>query len=130
MPLPFERHTYTVNVSDNDVNILVNVPGCTAEDIQVLEDEGRIQVLGRGDHLVSFRLPKDIDREGITARVENGQLQISMPVAKRPEPRAIPVESSGITISASTQQPRLGTKASKAAGSTNGKVQKALDESN
>jgi HSP20 family molecular chaperone IbpA len=90
------HRTYRVSITDDDVRLLVNVPGYQAEEITLTDDDGQIKVMGRGDHLGTFRAPEDVDCAGITANIENGVLLITMPRQHRPEPRLIPVRAGGV----------------------------------
>ena len=46
-----------------------------------------------GDYKRSFSLSEDVERDGIKARIKDGVLRITLPKARKNQPREIPVEN-------------------------------------
>lgn len=101
-----------VSVSDNDIVLTLDVPGLTAEDVDIEVVDNTLVVRGerrRGDapegthyaHLErgvgrferSVRLPVGVDADAVTASLENGVLSLIVPKPAEARPRAIPIES-------------------------------------
>ena len=106
--------TPAVDVEETDDNFLVTaeLPGLTADDVEVTVENGVLTISGeksdqrengsekRGRHVVerrygrfvrNFSLPRSVDPDGVTARFENGLLQVTLPKANTAKARRIKV---------------------------------------
>jgi len=91
--------------------ILADVPGVQREDIEITMDQGALAIKGvrapvseqeasrysrmervRGTFFRRFSLPDTADAENISARSENGVLQIAIPKQEKGKPRRIQVQ--------------------------------------
>jgi len=101
-----------VKEEDNRFVILVDVPGVEARDIEVTMEKGVLSIRGerkhestdehegykriertRGTFYRSFALPDTADAEGISAKGQNGVLEIIIPKHEQVQARKITVES-------------------------------------
>lgn len=97
--------------SEKDVTVIAEMPGVTAEGIEVtLEDDvltikgkkaaelatGRIllQEYESGNYQRRFTVAETIDQENIKASMNNGMLRITLPKAEPAKPRKIEVQIS------------------------------------
>jgi HSP20 family molecular chaperone IbpA len=93
LPTLGARERYEVQVGENDARILIDVPGYSPDELRLLEVKDELRLVGRGDWLGTFKLPKDVEREGISASVENGRMTITIPFVAKPVPREIPIQA-------------------------------------
>ncbi len=93
LPALGTRERYEVQVGENDARILIDVPGYSPDELRLLEVKDELRLVGRGDWLGTFKLPKDVEREGISASVENGRMTITLPFVAKPVPREIPIQT-------------------------------------
>jgi len=95
---------------EGDLLLLADMPGLTIGDIEVRFEDGELSIHGRtparqpegtiylvqeygiGDFYRSFRVSEEIDASKITARYENGVLQLRLPKAATAVPRRIKVQ--------------------------------------
>jgi HSP20 family protein len=101
-----------VKEEENRFVIYVDVPGVEAGDIEVTMEKGVLSIRGerksenideqegykriersRGSFYRSFALPDTADAEGITARGQNGVLEVVIPKKAQVQARRISVES-------------------------------------
>jgi len=99
-----------VRADDEAYLITAEVPGMSAEDLQVevLEDlvtlRGKYKEDGAGEALINelersggffrrIRLPEAIDAEAVEAKVENGLLTVRVPKAEEARPKRIEVKA-------------------------------------
>lgn len=78
----------------NDGNVVVRsvvVPGIKREALQVVLSSDNIVVKKSGDVISSFRVSRDIDRDCITAGLEDGILTIRMPLKTELAERTITI---------------------------------------
>lgn len=104
-----------VKATDKEYGIELAAPGTTKEDFSVnIDDEGNLVIkmehkeekrdeqkkehylrreFAYSNYEQSLSLPDDVDREAITARVENGVLHVTLPrkEAKKPETKQIEI---------------------------------------
>ena len=92
-------------------NVLVDIPGVTSKDVDVTVDKGTLTIRGSkttesnseakgfkrlerstGTFLRSFTLPETADGEHITAKVDNGVLEVSIPKTEKSKPLSISVD--------------------------------------
>lgn len=81
--------------------LVADMPGVAREDLDIQCDRHALTVEGTrkiGDDTVtyrrSFNLPDTVDTAGITARMENGVLHLTLPLSKQAKPRRIEVRGS------------------------------------
>jgi HSP20 family protein len=109
-PISIRRPQYRVKALEGAYEVQVQVPGCTREGIQVsLEKDlltikaGRSKLAGsdwkvrhqefrESDFELKLSLNVEIDAENISARTEEGVLNITLPVAEAVKPKQIQVE--------------------------------------
>jgi HSP20 family protein len=95
--------------SDNALTLLLEMPGVGKNDVDVQIENDVLRVEGKIDYAAykdiepiyteynighyarAFTLPNKIDRDAITAQVENGVLTLTLPKAKEAQPRRIVV---------------------------------------
>ena len=101
-----------VKEEDNRFVIFVDIPGVEAKDIEVTMEKGVLSIRGerkhestdehegykriertRGTFYRSFALPDTADAEGISAKGQNGVLEIVIPKHQKVQARKITVES-------------------------------------
>jgi HSP20 family protein len=119
LPIDVER-------GDDALMIRASVPGFAPQDVDVTIDNGVLTVDAQRSKESEQREGRMLRRERFTGRFfrqvmlgeglkeneaqatfENGVLTVRIPVARRPEPKKIPVQPSA-TLTASAQQPRSG----------------------
>lgn len=96
------QHEVELYRKGDSYEVIVELPGTTAEDVDVDWVDGHLSIAAevtRDDRqrIVSRRLsvPKRIDPSGIVARFEEGVLEVTLPiVGDRPDGISIEVESS------------------------------------
>lgn len=87
---------------DDAFVLTVDMPGFDVEEIDLRWDDGRLYIAAehhdeergrRKRYYRSFRLPKRVDDESITAQYTNGVLEVTIPVAQGAAPGdPIPIE--------------------------------------
>lgn len=95
--------------SDEGLVLLADLPGVTIESLEIQVQDNRLTLYGRvnptvpveaqllhqefewGDFLRSFILSDEVDHERITAKLNNGVLEVVLPRAAKTEPRRIQV---------------------------------------
>jgi len=94
-----QRPTLTpaVDIFENkdELLLLADLPGVSPGDLSLNFDKGELSIRGaRGafDYHRSFVLPKGIDAEHISARLDAGVLEIRLPKPAAQRPRQIPVK--------------------------------------
>lgn len=118
VPSPFRRESrfdpfqltesrireYELYEEDGEFVLTVELPGFAADEITVAWDEGVLNVVAereretrgqRRAYCRRFRLPRDVDDDGITGRYENGVLEVRLPIAEETPDRGrtVPVEA-------------------------------------
>ena len=105
-----QRLPIEVRADDEAYLITAEVPGMSAEDLQVevLEDlvtlRGKYKEDGSGEALINelersggffrrIQLPEAIDAEAVEAKVENGLLTVRVPKAEEARPKRIEVKA-------------------------------------
>ena len=80
---------YELYEEDNEFVLSIEMPGFEREEIDVNFDEGRLHVAAETDNESrgqkktyhrTFRLPKEIEPDEITARYRNGVLEVWLPI--------------------------------------------------
>lgn len=89
------------------VEIRVDMPGVSRDQLRVTLERNELLVEGdveegAGDPVGALRLPRRyrrlfaltdlVDREGISARLHDGVLELTLPKSERVRPRSIPIE--------------------------------------
>lgn len=105
-----------VDIFETDQNLMIkaDIPGCNPDDVEVNLEDNRLtltaptggmndagadrweQVYGEyreGHFLREFRLGKSIDRNNITAEMNNGVLELTLPKAEQAKPKKIEVST-------------------------------------
>lgn len=88
----FGRDDYELYEDDGEFTLTVELPGFERDDIDVRWRDGQLNVAaereGPGDRAKtyhrSFRFPREIDEDGISAEYRNGVLEVTLPVASTP----------------------------------------------
>lgn len=96
--------------SDDGLVLRADLPGVTAEGLEVQVQDNKLTLFGRVscnvppeanvlhqeyeicDFLRSFILSEEVDHDRIEAKLSGGVLEVVLPKADRPEPRRIPVK--------------------------------------
>ncbi len=102
-----------VDIREEDARFVlyVDVPGINPDQIDITFENGVLTLKGQREHIREeeqnsykrvervrgsfmrrFTLPDTVDGEGITARTENGVLQVSVPKGEKAQPRRIEIE--------------------------------------
>ena len=106
--------TFVPNVDIHETEdalwVRADVPGVDENSVEVRLDEGELRIEGRvnldayaqlsplyteynvGNFVRNFRIASAIDREKISARLNDGVLQLELPKAERARPRRIPIQ--------------------------------------
>jgi HSP20 family protein len=79
--------TLELQVQDNKLTIFGRVTSVVPPEARLLHRE-----YNRGDFLRSFILSDEVDYDGITAKLNNGVLEVNLPRMPRAEPRRIQVD--------------------------------------
>ncbi|MGB0715719.1 MAG: Hsp20/alpha crystallin family protein [Phycisphaerae bacterium] len=97
--------------SDSDVNVLVEMPGVAAGDVDLTFEDGILTVTGKvaprqdkgtrylhreygvGDFYRRFEVSELIQADAITAKIEHGVLSVTLPKAEAARPRKIEVSA-------------------------------------
>ena len=83
-----------VNKSETEYNISVSVPGLTKDDLKITTKDGILKISfdkSEGDkthHFVgsfvkSYNIPEDVKERDIEGKVENGVLELTLPIDKK-----------------------------------------------
>jgi len=93
--------------------LLADLPGVTSETLELQVQDNKLTLFGRvqpplddaarlvhqeyqvGNFLRSFILSDEVDHERITAKLNQGVLEVTLPRVRRSEPRRIHVSSAG-----------------------------------
>jgi HSP20 family protein len=99
--------------TDEGLVLLADLPGVTSETLELQVQDNKLTLFGRvqppvgngarlvhqeyqvGNFLRSFILSDEVDHERITAKLNQGVLEVTLPRVKRSEPRRIQVSSPG-----------------------------------
>ena len=84
----------TVRKEDNAYKIIMGVPGLTKEDIKIVTKEGQLSISYKKEEKTdktlfvnsfykSYTLPEDTKEEEIKGKVENGILELYIPLSKK-----------------------------------------------
>ncbi len=80
--------TLDLQVQNNKLTLLGRVPGQVPANARILHKEYE-----EGDFLRSFILSENVDHEHVTARLNNGVLEVVLPHAAKSNPRRIQVNT-------------------------------------
>ncbi|HEY3965553.1 MAG TPA: Hsp20/alpha crystallin family protein [Planctomycetaceae bacterium] len=111
--VPAERTLFTPPIdiyeSDEGLVLIADLPGVSVKSLELQVQNNKLTLLGRvtnqvpanakllhkeyeeGDFLRSFILSEDVDHERVTARLNNGVLEVVLPRAPKTAPRRIQV---------------------------------------
>ena len=111
--MPAERPVFTPPIdiyeSDEGLVLIADLPGVSVKSLELQVQNNKLTLLGRvtnqipanarqlhkeyeeGDFLRSFILSEDVDHERVTARLNNGVLEVVLPRAPKSAPRRIQV---------------------------------------
>jgi len=100
--------------TDKGFELSADLPGLTADDVDITIEDGVLSISGErkneiteekkgyrrvertfGSFKRSFTLPKGVSVDEVTARVEHGQLKVSVPKPVSELPRKVKVETAG-----------------------------------
>lgn len=100
--------------SENDIRVVVELPGMKPEDIDLDLENNVLTISGHkqeeqrnnndtwhlserryGKFSRSFVLPRDVDQEGIQARFDNGVLSVMIPKSEKARRRRIEIQGGG-----------------------------------
>jgi HSP20 family protein len=93
---------FDVVVRDKYVEVLADVPGVMKDGIEITLHKNILDIkarrddydgLRKKDYKCSFTLGEEVSRTGITAKVENGVLKVTVPMAKDSGVKQIPIKS-------------------------------------
>ena len=112
---PVERYVFTppIDIFEADEGLILraDLPGVSLETLELQVQDNRLSLFGRvappvpedatlihqeyevGDFLRSFILSDHVDHERITAKLNNGVLEVVLPKAQQAEPRRIQVDT-------------------------------------
>jgi len=105
--------TPPIDIFDTDAGLVLraDLPGVTADDLELQVEDNRLTLLGKvtplvppearlihqeyrvGDFLRSFILSDDVDHEQITAKLTDGVLEVTLPRASTSQPRRIQIQT-------------------------------------
>ena len=83
-----------INQKENEYELLVSVPGLTKSDIKITTDNRELQISYEkeeksensyfmGGFTKKYAIPDDVNESEISAKVENGILQVTLPMSKK-----------------------------------------------
>jgi HSP20 family protein len=113
-PPPRWLRTPPIDIFETDEGLVLraDLPGVTADSLELQVQDNKLTLFGRveadlppedrlvhqeyqvGDFLRSFILSDDVDHDRITARFNDGVLELTLPRAERAKPRKIEVRTS------------------------------------
>ena len=105
--------TPPIDIFDTEAGLVLraDLPGVTADDLELQVEDNRLTLLGKvtppvheaarliyqeyrvGDFLRSFILSDDVDHERITAKLTDGVLEVTLPLAATTQPRRIQIHT-------------------------------------
>ena len=113
-PAPQTRAVVTAPIdiyeTGDGLVLMADLPGVTTETLELQVQDNKLTIFGRvnsvvpaearllhreyeqGDFLRSFILSDEVDYDRITAKLNNGVLEVTLPRMPRPEPRRIQVD--------------------------------------
>ena len=113
---PVERLVFTppIDIYETDEGLVLraDLPGVSPDTLELQVQDNKLTLFGRmeqvvpenarllhqeyetGDFLRSFILSDEVDHQHITAKLNNGVLEVVLPKADKPQPRRIPVATS------------------------------------
>ena len=90
---------YAVSNDENQLELALDVPGRTKQDLElnleegVLTISGKTEVLGQKREIYQrFSVPSETDMDNVSATVENGLLLLSLPKIVSARKKLIPIE--------------------------------------
>jgi len=83
-----------VNKSETEYNISVSVPGLTKDDLKITTKDGILKISFEkeekdkthhfvGSFVKSYNIPDDVKEKDIIGKVENGVLELTLPIDKK-----------------------------------------------
>ena len=111
-PAPVFSPAVDIYETDQELVLMADVPGLSKENLEIHLDKDVLTLEGAmddsfgpgetellreyrtGRYLRRFTLGELIDREGISAKLKNGELKLVLPKAKEAKPRRIEVSAS------------------------------------
>lgn len=81
----------SIRKNDSEYQVFVSVPGLTKDDLKITTKEGILRISyekGENSHFVSsfvktYNIPDDVKEKDIEGRVENGILELKLPIDKK-----------------------------------------------
>jgi HSP20 family protein len=91
----YVRPRVDILAGDADYLIRADLPGVSADDLDLRVEAGFLTVLGRREHRPAFRrrfsIPRHTDVNAVTAEVRDGVLEVTVPKTETARARTIPV---------------------------------------
>lgn len=96
--------------TEDNFNLVVNMPGVSKENINLKLEEERLSIIGKrnldelknrkyvlsetpfGNYYRTFKISDSIDIEKAKAKFENGQLLVTLPKSEKVKPRTIEIQ--------------------------------------
>lgn len=96
--------------TNDDYNLVANMPGVSREDVKIKIEEGDLVIMGRtnflgelqhkflmkeidsSNYFRKFKISESIDEDKIDAKLENGRLYVHLPKVERVKPRTIEIK--------------------------------------
>lgn len=98
------RSDYELYEEDGEFVLTIEMPGYDREEINVNWFEGRLDISAlhedetraqRKTYHRSFRMPKEIESDEVSARYRNGVLEVRLPIHEDAVQRGTPIEVTG-----------------------------------
>lgn len=90
----FEDPKYTVQYLEDAVNVEVELPGFSGDELDISTERNLLTIYGqrRGRNIkLVFTIPPAVTADGVTAYMEHGILRVCLPIAESQKKRKIPV---------------------------------------
>jgi len=71
----------------------IDLPGIPPSDVNVVDEDDELVINIQGDCHMVLPLVKGVDKQNVTANMENGRLTIFFPAPSKKEPKLIPITS-------------------------------------
>ena len=109
VPERFVRPGYSLKSDDKKHEVTIHVPGARKKDVEISMSHGVLEITARrsvsapegwtmlhreldsADYRLRLKVTTPVEEDGITAKVTNGVLTLTLPVRPEPTPRTIKV---------------------------------------
>lgn len=83
----------SVKTTDTGYTVQVTVPGCGPEDVDVYVEEDTLRIKSEKQRFEKkYKLPKDVDKEAISASVKHGLLDVTLPKSTKKDSSSIKIK--------------------------------------